>query len=112
MRESSPALVGAEVSQEGEFSVKLTQEEFAKSSEPLPTTPELWAARRRALSPESAKLRQRKLGELCWLATDSRPDSFTRRTRIAFRANPLRGMDVYRINDLVKTAQVSQQAAI
>ena len=50
--------VGVEVSEEGDFSVKLSQKKFAKNLKPLPTCPELWAARRRVLSPEAMELRQ------------------------------------------------------
>ena len=57
-------------------------------------------------------MRQCKLGELCWLATVSRPDICARSARIASRANTLQGGDVYRINDLVKTAKKWQPAAV
>ena len=56
------------------------------------------------------KLCQCKLGELCWLATVSRPDICARLARIASRINALTGSDVYRINDLVKTVKTWQKA--
>ena len=46
------------------------------------------------------------------MATVSRPDICDRLARIAHRANPVQGSDVYRINRMVKTAQGLWQAAI
>ena len=57
-------------------------------------------------------MRQCKLGELCLLATVPRPDICARLARTASRVNSLQGSDVYRINDLVKTVKVWQQAAM
>ena len=74
LQENSFAHVGMELSQEANFSVTLTQEEFTMNLQPVGTSPELWAARQKLLPPEDAKVRQCKLGELCWLATASRPD--------------------------------------
>ena len=42
----------------------------------------------------------------------SRPDICARLARTASRVNLLKGSDVYRINDLVKTVKVWQQAAV
>ena len=64
------------------------------------------------MSPEDVKLCQCKLGELCWLATVSRPDICARLARISSRINELTGSDVYRINDLVKTVKQWQPATI
>ena len=102
--------VGMELSQDDSFSVTLTQKEFTEKLQPLGTSPQLWAARQKLLSPEDAKLCQCKLGELCWLATVSRPDICARLARIASRINALTGSDVYRINDLVKTVKTWQKA--
>ena len=99
-----------ELSQDSSFSVTLTQKDFAEKLQPLGTSPQLWAARQKLLSPEDVKLRQCKLGELCWLATVSRPDICARLARIASRINELTGSDVYRINDLVKTVKTWQKA--
>ena len=41
--------VGAELAQGHAFSLTLTQSDFAKSSQPIPTTPRLWAARQKLL---------------------------------------------------------------
>ena len=57
-------------------------------------------------------MRQCELGELSWLATVSRPDICVRLARIAFRINALQGGDVYRINDLAKTAKKWQPATV
>ena len=64
------------------------------------------------LSIQDIKSWQRKLGELRRLATVSRPDVCDRLARIASHANPTQGSDAYRTNDLVKTVNVWQQAAI
>ena len=99
-----------ELVQDSTFSVTLTQKEFTEKLEPLGTSPQLWAARQKLLSPEDVKLCQCKLGELCWLATVSRPDICARLARISSRINELTGSDVYRINDLVKTVKQWQPA--
>ena len=57
-------------------------------------------------------MRRCKLGGLCWLATVSRLEICARLARIASRKNSLCGSDVYRINDLVKTAKLWQKAAV
>ena len=103
LQENSFVHVGIELNQEANFSATLTQEGFAKNPHPLGTSPELRAARQKLLSPEDVKLRQCKLGELCWLATVSRPDICATLARIASRINSLQGVDVYRINNSVKT---------
>ena len=46
--------------------------------QPIPTAAELWASRRRRL-----EMGECKLGELCWLATVSRPDSRARPAQLA-----------------------------
>ena len=60
---------------------------------------------------EDVKLRQRKLGKLCCLATVSCPDICARLARIAPRINCLQGSDASRINDRVRTAKEGQKAA-
>ena len=86
--------------------------EFTKNLNILTTSPDLWAARQRTVSLEAIGLRQCTLGELCWLATELRPDICDRLARIAPRANSLQGGDVYRVSDPVKTVQVWRQATI
>ena len=101
-----------DLAQDSTSPATLTQGDFAKNLQPPPTTPKLWAARQQLPSPEDVKLRQSELGELCWLATVSRPDTCARLARIATRINSLRGSDVYGINDLVKTAKLWNKAAV
>ena len=103
---------GAGLAQESGFSVILTQDEFAQNLKPLPASPQLWAVRQKTLAIAAIKLRQCKLGELCWLATASRPDICARRGRIAPRVNSSQGSDVYRINDLAQTFKEWGRAAI
>ena len=52
---------------------------------------------------------QSKLGELCWLATVSRPDVCARLARISANLNYLQVVDIYRINDLIKTVKLWQK---
>ena len=112
LQEKSFVHVGMESNQEANFSVTLTQEEFAKNLQPLDTSPGPWAAGQKLLSPEDAKLRQCKSGELSWLATVSRPDIGARLARIASRINSLQGVDVFRINDLAKTLKTWQPTTV
>ena len=58
------------------------------------------------------KLRQRKLGELRWVATVSRPDICARPARIAPRINALCRSDMYRINELARAVKGWQQATV
>ena len=55
-------------------------------------------------------LRQCNLGEVCWVASVSRPDICARLARIASWISALCGSDVYRINELVRAAEGWQQA--
>ena len=57
-------------------------------------------------------MRQGKLGELCCLATVSRPDICATLARIAPQITSLRSVDVFRINDLVKTVREWQPATV
>ena len=61
-------------------------------------------------SMEYIKLRQCKLGELCWVATVSRPNIRASLARVASRINALCGSDVYRIGELVRVAKEWQPA--
>ena len=58
------------------------------------------------------KLRRRKLGELRWVATVSRPDICACLRRIASRINAVCGSDVYRLNGLVREVKDWQQAPV
>ena len=79
---------------------------------PLPTSSELWAGRKHPLSTDETKLRQCKLGELCWVARVSRPDICSRLARVASRINALCGGDVRRVNQLVRVAKEWQRASV
>ena len=61
---------------------------------------------------EYVKLRQCKLGELCWVAAVSRPDICARLARIASRINALRGSDSYRINEPIRAAKDWQRPTV
>ena len=112
VQEGSFVHVGMELAHEKDFSATLTEADFAKNVKLLPTSPEPWAGRREPSSLDHIKLRQCKLGELCWVATVSRPDLCARLARIASRINALCGSDVCRIHGLVRAVKDWQQATV
>ena len=112
LQESSCVHVGVELVHDNDLSVTPTRDEFTQNLRPLPTTPQLWAARQKTLSLEDMKLRQCELGELCRLATVSAPDICARLACIASRVNSRQGSDAYCINDLVKSVKVRQEATV
>ena len=62
--------------------------EFAKQLLPLAPSPALWTVRQKPLSGEEKLLCQCKMGELCWLATVSRPDICARLAQLASKVKP------------------------
>ena len=62
--------------------------------------------------PGGCEIASAQIGELCSLATVSRPDICARLAWIASRINSLQGAGVYRINDLAKTVKKWQPAAV
>ena len=52
------------------------------------------------------------MGEMCWLATVSRPDICACLAQLASKVDDLQGSDIYRINALIKTAKIEQPRAI
>ena len=63
LRGPSFVRVSADLAQDDDFSATLTQDESTQSLKPLPTTPQLWAARQKTLPREDIKLRQCELGD-------------------------------------------------
>ena len=55
LQEGNFVHVGMELVQDSTFSVTLTQKEFTAKLGPLGTSPQLWAARQKLLSPEDVK---------------------------------------------------------
>ena len=108
LQESEFVRVGMELSQGSDFSVGSTQSAFTEGLLPMDTSPTLWANRQEPLVVEDKLSRQWKLGELCWLATASRPDICARLAHIASRVNMLQGSGIYRINDLIKSVKCWQ----
>ena len=106
----SSVRVRTELAQASDFSVTLTQDKFARDC--LSTSPQLRTVRQKTLATENVKLRQRKLRELCRLATVSRPDICARLALFAPRVNSLQGSDVSRIDGPAKPAKVWQQATV
>ena len=88
-QEPSFVRVGMELAQGHVFSATLTQSDFTKTSQPIPTTPKPRATRQKLPFPEDVHLCRRKLGELRSLATVSRTDICARLASIAPRINPL-----------------------
>ena len=78
---------GLEAALENDFSATWTREVFTKGLKPVPTSPELQAARRKPASVDELKVCHCKLDVLCWLATLYRPDICARLARIAARVN-------------------------
>ena len=91
LQESEFAHVGAELPQRSDFSVGATQSAFTKGILPMDTSPTVWGNRQKPLGVEEKLPRQCKLGELCWLATASRPDICARLAHTASRGNLLQG---------------------
>ena len=89
----------------------MTQSAFTENLLPLDTSPIVWADRQKPLGVEPKLLRRRKLGELCLLASVSRRDICARHARIVSRVKVLQGCDIFRINDLIKTAKPWQPRA-
>ena len=79
--------VGMELAQLPNFSVTLTQKEFTSRLQPMETSPALWKRRQGPHSDEEKLLCQCKMGELCWLATVSRPDICARLAHLASNVN-------------------------
>ena len=68
----------------------------------------LWKDRTRSLNDEELQICQGKLGELSRLAAVSRPNICARLARLSANLNNLHVIDIYRIKDLIKTAQLWQ----
>ena len=101
VQENNFVHVGMELARKADFSVELTQAEFTRQLQFLDTSSALWKRRQTPLSDEEKLLCQCKMGELCWLATDSRPDICARLAQLASKVNDLQGSDIYRINALI-----------
>ena len=105
VEEESFAQAGAAPAREKDFPAAWTEEDFTNNLNPPPTSPELWAGREEPLSSDEIKLRQCKLGELRWVATESRPAICARLTGSAPRINSLCGSDARQINGPVRAAK-------
>ena len=108
----SPRRVGTEVPKGNDFSFQLAPGHFTDALKPIPAPPSSLASRRRPLPLEEVRMRQRKLGELCRLATVSRPDTCACLAQPAARVGTLQGRGIYRINDLIKTVKKWRRGTI
>ena len=89
------AHIGVDVPQKVDGSVEITQKDLPVLLRPTAASPSPWRDRNRPLSDE----------ELCWLATMARPDICARLARFSANLSSLQVIDVYRINDLIKTVK-------
>ena len=104
--------VGMEARQATNCSIQLTPDNIANALKGIPTTPALWAPRRRFRSLEAYRARRSKSGELPWMAAASRPDICALPAQVAARTNFLQDSGIYRTADLVKTALGQQEATL
>ena len=100
--------LGMDIVQKLDGSVEVSQKNFTDLLSPIETSPSLWKDRNRPLDDEELQVCQSKLGELCWLATVSRPDICARLARFSSNINGLQVIDMYRINDLIKKVKMGQ----
>ena len=91
-------------------SAQYPQGDFTEALRPIPTSPELWAARQCPLSFEEILVCQCELGEFRLLAIVSRPDICARLARLDAHVSSLKGSDIFRICVRVRTAKEWQQA--
>ena len=83
----------------------MTRRKFIDELHSLPTTNRLCASGQRPLKMGDIRRRQRKLGELCWSATVSRPAICARFAQFVFKVND-------RIDDLIESAKEWHQATV
>ena len=83
----------------------ITQKTFTDVLCPVATSPSLWEDRNRPLGDEELQICQSRLGELCRLATVSRPDICARLTRFSANLNSLEVIDIYRFNNWIQTVK-------
>ena len=102
------AHIGINVLQKDDGSVEVTQKALTDLLRPIDTSLSRWKDRNRPLSEEELQICQRKLGELCWLATASRPDICDCWAHFSAKLKSVQGIDIYRINDLIKTVKKGQ----
>ena len=99
---------GRDVLRKDDGSVEITQKTITALLRPIATSPSLWRDRNRALSDEELQICQGNKGELCWLSTVSSPDICARRACFSANLGGLKVIDIYRINDLIKTVTAFQ----
>ena len=94
-----------ELAEEDGFSATFPREDFTENLRCLPTAPESWAGRNVPVSMDDTKMRQCKLGGLCWVAIVSPPDICASFAGIACRINSFFGSHVYGINHPARAAK-------
>ena len=86
--------------QRKDFLLTVTQKTRTDELQLLPKSADLWKQGELVLGLKKPAV-AKKLGELCWLATASRPDICACLAALAAKVNQLRVCDVHRINDLI-----------
>ena len=79
--------MGMGLARGSDFSVTLTLEDLTKNMKLPPAPPKLSAGWKEPQSMDEIKMRQNKLGELCWAAAVSRPGISARLASISSRIN-------------------------
>ena len=100
-QEGSLTHIGTVLSQNKDFSVSATENEFADELGLNSASPALWAERYWALSVGKTRDCRGKLGVLCQLGSASRPDTCARSIRLAAEDNSFEVGDVHRTNGLI-----------
>ena len=95
-----------------ELSAHFPPKKFTDALDAISTKTDLLASRQRPLSMEDIWARQCDLGVLRRLATVSRADICATLAHLAAKVKTLRGGDVFRINDLIKTVKARQRATV
>ena len=85
------ALVGMELPQYGDVSVRTTQRKITEALQQIPTTQELRAWRQRLITIEEIRACECKSGGYCRLATASRPGICARLAQLASKVTPFGG---------------------
>ena len=104
--------VGIKVYRPADSSAQSTRGDFTDAPKPIRTTLESRASRQRPPLMEGVRMCQCRPGELCRLATVSRPEFCVRVPPSGARANSPQDSGAHRLNDLIKSAKEWRRATI
>ena len=105
LQEANFTYVGGGALRNKNLPITITQETFTGEIQSIPNSADMWEQRRRKLYLNEIRERQCKLGESFWPATASRPDICVGPPALAAKVNHKQACDVYRIDDLIRTAK-------